>query len=304
MKKLLVVCAAIALGTSAPAAADEFYAVTPSGRAEAYFDMPVVQTSDLLANKCIDLGWTVVSTTETIVTCQAPMSLGQSILASLAIGNQYSTPPVMFYRFNLAGSGTSTRVQVNGWIETQMAFGQVRHEDLAGAPFYNGAMDFFEAAGGRWPPGTRFPNHAWIGVHFDPSGVAQKVARIEEVDPDGPADRAGLMVGDVVTRIAGKKIKDGGDLLDALAKAHKSATYRVDYTRSGKSNSVTIDRVERSPIGGPPIDLTVAEAASPPAPSSAPLSVADEIAKLAKLRDNGILTDDEFDSEKAKLLAK
>lgn len=42
----------------------------------------------------------------------------------------------------------------------------------------------------------------------------------------------------------------------------------------------------------------------PPAPTqAAPLSVADELAKLADLKDRGVLTDDEFAAEKAKLLS-
>jgi hypothetical protein len=36
--------------------------------------------------------------------------------------------------------------------------------------------------------------------------------------------------------------------------------------------------------------------------AAAPASVADELAKLAKLRDAGALTDDEFAAQKAKLL--
>ncbi|WP_227999757.1 SHOCT domain-containing protein [Mycolicibacterium sp. P1-5] len=39
---------------------------------------------------------------------------------------------------------------------------------------------------------------------------------------------------------------------------------------------------------------------SAPAPES--VSVADELAKLAKLRDDGVLTPDEFAAQKAKLL--
>jgi len=40
----------------------------------------------------------------------------------------------------------------------------------------------------------------------------------------------------------------------------------------------------------------------PPPRKSATVSVADELAKLAKLRDSGVLTDEEFASQKAKLL--
>lgn len=43
--------------------------------------------------------------------------------------------------------------------------------------------------------------------------------------------------------------------------------------------------------------------AEPEAASAAPTSAADELAKLAQLRDSGVLTADEFEAQKAKLLA-
>lgn len=46
-----------------------------------------------------------------------------------------------------------------------------------------------------------------------------------------------------------------------------------------------------------------AEPPPSPAPSGASTSVADELEKLAGLRDKGLLTPDEFDLQKAKLLA-
>jgi hypothetical protein len=48
--------------------------------------------------------------------------------------------------------------------------------------------------------------------------------------------------------------------------------------------------------------LAAAQPALEPAPTPAPSSIADELAKLAKLRDDGVLTDAEFASAKARLL--
>jgi hypothetical protein len=41
-----------------------------------------------------------------------------------------------------------------------------------------------------------------------------------------------------------------------------------------------------------------------PVPSSGPVSVADELQKLADLRDRGVLTQEEFEAQKAKLLGE
>jgi hypothetical protein len=112
----LVRCDDAHVGSAIDGKCGRTYAVTPSGATEAYFDMPVARTLDLLANKCIDLGWSVVSLSETIVTCQAPLNFGQSVVANLLIGNRYSTPPKLYYRFNLAGSGPSTHVHASGGL--------------------------------------------------------------------------------------------------------------------------------------------------------------------------------------------
>lgn len=45
-----------------------------------------------------------------------------------------------------------------------------------------------------------------------------------------------------------------------------------------------------------------ANAPSPVPPEEAPVNVADELTKLADLRDRGILTDQEFSAQKVKLL--
>ena len=50
----------------------------------------------------------------------------------------------------------------------------------------------------------------------------------------------------------------------------------------------------------PPVEVAPAI----PMPASQPSSVADELAKLAQLRDQGILTTEEFETEKAKVLAR
>jgi putative oligomerization/nucleic acid binding protein len=43
-------------------------------------------------------------------------------------------------------------------------------------------------------------------------------------------------------------------------------------------------------------------AAAPPPPVSAPVSVADEIKKLGELKESGLITEEEFATQKAKLL--
>lgn len=106
---------------------------------------------------------------------------------------------------------------------------------------------------------------------------------------------------DVVTAIAGKRFKKPDDYLDATAKAAERATYSVEYLRDGKKMTATLERQFR-----PAINQTIAaRPAAHPVPADTPLSsVVDELAKLAKLRDAGILTDAEFEAQNQKLLAQ
>lgn len=232
-----------------PALADEIYAVTPSGAPEQLFDGTAKDTVGKLANRCMDARWQIVTTTENQLVCEAPMSFGQSLMGTLLMGNSYSTPPRQFFRFNVVEINGQSRVQVSGWMELQMAFGQTRRTDFAGAPFYNGAMTFLSGAGGKYPHGTVFPNHAWLGAQFDTVPVGKEAhLRITSFDEGSPAQASGMAVGDEITRIAGKKFKDLGSLLDAMAAAAKTDSYKVAYERGGKVQEAVVRRAFRPRI--------------------------------------------------------
>lgn len=305
IKRLIVICLVTASMVQAePALADESYAVTPSGTTEAIFDMPVVQASDHLANSCLDLGWTMIESTNTIVVCEAPMNFGQSLLATLAMGNSYSTPPRMFFRFNLAGLGSSTRAQVSAWTELQMAFGQTRRTELASDKYHNDAMSFLGGIGGRFPPGTTFPNHALAGFRFESVESPRDGLRVLEVAEGSAAEEAGLALDDVVTRVAGERTKNQNDLLDGLHKAISNPTYEVEFYRSGERMEAVFPTRFRLAEIAPPRqdDADEPEVEVAPVNAIARFSVAEEIARFAELRDSGIISEDEFQTQKKRLL--
>jgi hypothetical protein len=292
----------------ARAAADEYFAVTPSGQAEAVFDATGPDTSSRLASGCIDVGWAVVSTTSTVVVCEAPMNFGQSLLGTMLMGNSYSTPPRSFYRFNIATLQSISRVQASGWMELQMAFGQIKRNDFAGPAFHNGAINFMTAVGGRLPPGTRFPNHVYLGIQLGDS-MSTGGVRIDSVEPDGPASAAGLVSGDVVVRLAGKRIKSLDDWLDATAKGAGQQSYQVEITRGGKKQILSLQRAFRPAVIAPiaplnPVVNGVVEASFDEeySASRSSFSPADELEKFARLKEKGIISDDEYDAMKKKIL--
>ena len=284
-----------------PALADEPYAVTPSGRTEAIFDLNVVDTSDKIANGCADRGWTLVSSTSTMVTCELPLSTMQSVVAQLALGNSYSTPPRQFLRFNIAGIDRSSRVQATGWVETQMAFGQVRTMEMAAANYHNNVMNWFRSIDGRFPPGTTFPYHAFLGSDFE-NTQGERGVLLSNIVPGSPADRAELHDGDVLTRLARERIKTVDDLLDGMRKAAKEPTYEVEISRDGKTVKLTVEREFRLAEVAPALPDLPSEPQPEPVQSVMALSPADELAKFAKLRDDGIISQEEFEGQKAKLL--
>lgn len=296
------VVAAALLCVSVPAMADEYLAVTPSGMAEMMFPDRPTGAIGKLTSKCIDSRWTVISSTATELVCEAPMNFGQSLLGTMLMGNAYSTPPRRFFRFNVAEINGVSRIQASGWMELQMAFGQMKRTDFAGPDFQNSIMNFMGAAGGKLPVGTTFPNHAVLGIEVEDAPMGKAVGlRIKTVDSDGPAAKAGLQVADVVTHIAGKQFKNMNDYLDATAKAAKTDTYEVRFLRAGTSMKAMAARAYRPAI----TESVVAAPQEPAMPATAPIaqtSVADELAKLAKLKDQGLLSDAEFQAQKKKLL--
>ncbi|WP_439486900.1 SHOCT domain-containing protein [Blastomonas fulva] len=126
---------------------------------------------------------------------------------------------------------------------------------------------------------------------------------ITRIEPDSAAEGAGLQAGDVVTKIAGKRFKNSEGYLDATAKAASKPTYEIEYQRAGQARKSTLDRALRPAV----TEQVVAIPGVPAAPvtsGNANLSVADELEKLAALRDKGILSGDEFEAQKKKLLSR
>lgn len=305
MKKIVyAVVGALTVFGAQPALADEPYAVTPNGRAEMMFDVPAIETSDKLAGACMSSNWVIKDQSPQQVLCEAPPTFGQSLLANMMMGNNYSTPPRLYYRFSIVQLSNETRVQANGWMGLQTAFGQDREMNTNLKGFHNNAMDLMRSAGGRYPEGTIFPNHAYIGAGFEYAESPKKGMRLTTVEPDGAFGLAGLRDGDVVTRVGGERWKSYDDIYDGLHKASQNSSFEVEFYRAGEKMEANVERMYRAEVG--PLDTP-----NPPFGSSEPsqtvvvqneVSVADELAKFSDLLSRGVITQDEFDAQKAKLL--
>jgi C-terminal processing protease CtpA/Prc len=86
------------------------------------------------------------------------------------------------------------------------------------------------------------PADAVIGVQLDPQS-GKDGARIQEVSPGGPADDAGLHVGDVITQINGKDVK--GDeaarqVVHQMRKVAPESNVNLRVLRDGKSREFVV----------------------------------------------------------------
>jgi serine protease Do len=84
-----------------------------------------------------------------------------------------------------------------------------------------------------------------IGVSFTPSDSPQARALlkannategvfIQQVAPGGPAEKAGVEAGDIITSINGKPVRDGNDLVNTVTQTPVGQTLDIGVVRSGK----------------------------------------------------------------------
>jgi serine protease Do len=86
-----------------------------------------------------------------------------------------------------------------------------------------------------------------IGIRFNQglSGAVNRVygfkngVLVQQIQPGGPAEKAGLKVGDIITTVDGRSIKDGDDLVNEITTRRPGSTIRLGYMRDGKPGDTT-----------------------------------------------------------------
>jgi S1-C subfamily serine protease len=80
------------------------------------------------------------------------------------------------------------------------------------------------------------------------AGVDNKMgALLAQIEPDGPAARAGLLPGDVVIRLDGIDVNGVDDLIRALDRDRINRTIEIDLLRMGRLRAIDIHPIERKP---------------------------------------------------------
>jgi len=99
---------------------------------------------------------------------------------------------------------------------------------------------------------------AYIGVsgqtapiprrHAVVAGVENRMgALLAEIEPDGPAARAGLLPGDVVIKLDGIDVNGVDDLIRALDRDRIDRTFEMDVLRMGRLRAIEVHPIERKP---------------------------------------------------------
>jgi serine protease Do len=95
-----------------------------------------------------------------------------------------------------------------------------------------------------------------IGIQFR-EGLSSAVNRVygfkngvlvQQVQPGGPADKAGLKAEDIIITIDGRPINDGDDLVNEIASRKPGSTIRLGFVRDGKQEDTTVTIGDREKV--------------------------------------------------------
>ncbi len=104
---------------------------TASGHPEGTFENASAQDiQGRLSAACAKNGILVIQSTPNQVLCGQQMTGAQAVFTQMLIGNSYSTTPERRIRFVIYPQDNGVHVIAYEWIETQMAFGQTRTQEL------------------------------------------------------------------------------------------------------------------------------------------------------------------------------
>jgi serine protease Do len=132
----------------------------------------------------------------------------------------------------------------------------------------------FTQSGGYQGLGFAMPSKTVVEVYNDLIGASHKVTRgsigiyfsqelpgavnrvygfkngvlVNKVEPGGPAEKAGIKPGDIITSVDGHPIKDGDDLVNEIASRRPGATVRLGFVSDGKQSDTSVTIADRDKL--------------------------------------------------------
>jgi putative serine protease PepD len=169
----------------------------------------------------------IISAVDRTITAPNDFSIAGAIQTDAAINHGNSGGPLL--------DSTGRVIGVNAQIESNS-------NDNAGIGFAI-PIDAVKDVGNTIIAG-KTPQHAYLGVQIGDadSGVGAVISRVVG---GGPAAKAGLQAGDVVTAIAGKAITDADDLTARVSTFKPGDKTTVTYKRTGSTKTATVTFTQR-----------------------------------------------------------
>jgi membrane-associated protease RseP (regulator of RpoE activity) len=81
---------------------------------------------------------------------------------------------------------------------------------------------------------------AWLGVYLRESQTNENGAQVTQVYPAGPAARAGLRPGDVITAVDGQRVSSTKELISAIEEQQAGARAQLSLTRNNQQVELPI----------------------------------------------------------------
>jgi putative serine protease PepD len=94
---------------------------------------------------------------------------------------------------------------------------------------------------------TSGPAPGWLGVQTTTSTTSIPGATVEVIEPGGPAQKAGLTSGDVITQVNGQPITSSGGLATSLASMQPGEQVQLQVNRLGQVIVIDTTLASRPP---------------------------------------------------------
>jgi serine protease Do len=135
-------------------------------------------------------------------------------------------------------------------------------------------------------------NPALERVYGVKSGVT-----VANVKQGGPADQAGVKVGDTIVSVNGKNVKNGDELVSEIANLKPGTKAELGLIRNGKEQNVSVTIADRTKLYGSQLGLTEeSQPGGEAQPSKLGISVSDvtpDVAeRLGVTANKGVIVDD------------
>ena len=98
-------------------------------------------------------------------------------------------------------------------------------------------------------PNQPVSNQGWLGVAL---GAHAAGVRVNRVVPGSPAEKAGLVDGDVITSVAGEPVRGPSDVVNIVAEHRQGDRLAIGLSRDGEAHLLAVE------LAGRPVDTDIA----------------------------------------------